>query len=208
MPKELPMIKKGIIGGTFDPIHNGHLYIAYEAMYRLNLNKVIFMPSGNPPHKTDKKITDGLVRYELVQDAVKNEEMFEVCDFEIKKESYSYTFETMRHFKEKEPATEWFFITGADCLRDLHKWKRVDSILDSCTLVVFNRPGQNKEQLLKEKAIIEAKYNKEIVFLDLLQLEISSSNIREAIKIGRNVSYFLPEPVYNKILRLNLYRNR
>jgi nicotinate-nucleotide adenylyltransferase len=199
-------IKKGIIGGTFDPIHNGHLYIAYEAMYRLNLNKVIFMPSGNPPHKNEKKITDGCRRYDLVTKAIKNESSFEVSDFEVKKQSYSYTFETMEYFKYKEPDTEWYFITGADCLRDLHLWKRVDSILENCTLVVFNRPGQNKDLLLREKENFEAKYNKKIIFLDLLQIDISSSIIREAVKAGKNVSYFLPEIVYNDILELGLYK--
>jgi nicotinate-nucleotide adenylyltransferase len=199
-------IKKGIIGGTFDPIHNGHLYIAYEAMYRLNLNKVIFMPSGNPPHKNEKKITDGCRRYDLVTKAIKNESSFEVSDFEIKKQSYSYTFETMEYFKYKEPDTEWYFITGADCLRDLHLWKRVDSILENCTLVVFNRPGQNEDLLLREKENFEAKYNKKIIFLDLLQIDISSSIIREAVKAGKNVSYFLPEIVYNDILELGLYK--
>lgn len=200
------MIKKGIIGGTFDPIHNAHLYIAYEAMYRLNLNKVIFMPTGNPPHKLDKLVTDAMIRHDLVSLAIKNEESFEVNDFEIKKQGYSYTYETMEHFKNLEPEVEWYFITGGDCLRDLHLWKNVDNILNTCKLVVFNRPGQNKEQLFKEKEVTEAKYKKEIIFLDLLQLEISSSMIREVISKGRNVSFFLPEAVYHKIGELGLYK--
>jgi nicotinate-nucleotide adenylyltransferase len=164
------------------------------------------MPSGNPPHKNEKKITDGCRRYDLVTKAIKNESSFEVSDFEVKKQSYSYTFETMEYFKYKEPDTEWYFITGADCLRDLHLWKRVDSILENCTLVVFNRPGQNKDLLLREKENFEAKYNKKIIFLDLLQIDISSSIIREAVKAGKNVSYFLPEIVYNDILELGLYK--
>lgn len=199
-------MKKGIVGGTFDPIHNGHLYIAYEAMYRLNLDKIIFMPSGNPPHKTDKKITEADVRYKLIKMAIHDEPSFEISDYEIKKQGMSYTFETMEHFKSLEPDVSWYFITGADCLRDLHLWKNVDKILDTCTFVVFNRPGLDVSKLMKEKSRIELLYNKKIIFLELLQLEISSSIIRQYIKEKKNIKYFLSEEVYKTILELGLYR--
>lgn len=200
------MIKKGIFGGTFDPIHNGHLYIAQEALDRLSLSKVIFMPSGTPPHKTNKEITDGSIRYEMVKMAIRQNSSFEVSDYEIKKRGLSFTYETLEYFQEIQRGVSWHFITGADCLMDLDSWRNVDRILNSCTLVVFGRPGHDKDELLKQKKKIEAQYKKEIIFMDLLQLDISSSNIRESINNGKRVDYFLPHGVYNSIMELGLYR--
>lgn len=199
------MIKKGIFGGTFDPIHNGHLYIASEALYRLGLDKVIFMPSGNPPHKSNKEITDGSIRYELVKMAIRDKSFFEVSDYEIRKKGLSFTYETMEYLKKNEYNVKLFFITGADCLMDLDLWKNVDRILNACTLVVFGRPGYNKNELLEQKKKIEDRYGKEIIFMDLLLLDISSSNIREDIRNGKVIDYFLPQGVYNSIVELGLY---
>ena len=160
------MKKKGIFGGTFDPIHNGHLHIAYEALYKLNLDKVIFIPSGNPPHKTDKVITDATIRYKLVKDVIQNEKKFEVSDYELKNESLSYTYKTLKHFNEKHEDTEWYFITGADCLMQLDSWKNINEVLSLCNFVVFRRSGYSMEDMLKQKERIEKKFNKKIIFLD------------------------------------------
>lgn len=202
----MKMIRKGIFGGTFDPIHNGHLYIAQEALHQLGLDKVIFMPSGNPPHKTNKEITDGSIRYELVKMAIRQNNCFEVSDYEIRKKGLSFTYQTMEHFHNIDKNVSWYFITGADCLMDLEGWKNVDRILNSCVLVVFGRPGYNKDKLLEQKEKIEAKYNKEIIYLDLLLLDISSSSIRKSIRDEKRVDYFLPHGVYNSIMELGLYR--
>lgn len=199
------MIKIGILGGTFDPIHNGHLYIASEAIYQLGLNKVLFMPSGNPPHKTSKYITDGSIRYELVKMAIRDKSFFDVSDYEIRKKGLSYTYETMEYLKKIDNTVSLYFITGADCLMDLDLWKNVDRILNACTLVVFGRPGYNKSELIEQKKKIENKYGKEIIYMDLLQLDISSSSIRESISKGKIIDYFLPQGVYNSIVELGLY---
>ncbi|SKA75430.1 nicotinate-nucleotide adenylyltransferase [Clostridium sp. USBA 49] len=199
------MIKKGIFGGTFDPIHNGHLYIAHEAINILKLDYIIFMPSGNPPHKTDKKKTDANIRYELVNMAIKNEKKFILSDFEIKNKGLSYTYKTVEYFKRLEPETIWYFITGVDCLMDINKWKNVDKILENCKLVVFNRIGYNKENILKQKEKIEKIYKKEIIFLDIPLFNVSSTQIKNMIKEGKDVSFLLPTNVYNTILKLNLY---
>jgi nicotinate-nucleotide adenylyltransferase len=200
------MIKKGIFGGTFDPIHNGHLHIAYEALYNLNLDGVIFMPSGSPPHKTDKVITDAQIRYTLINEVIENEKKFEISDYEISKEGLSYTYETLRHFNELEPNTQWYFITGVDCLMNLYTWKNIDDILNSCIFVVFSRDGYNKEEILIQKKEVENRYKKEIIFLELPILDISSTSIREKIKDGRNVSYLLPEKAKILIQNMNIYR--
>lgn len=199
------MIKKAVFGGTFDPIHNGHLHVAYEALYKLKLDKVVFMPAGNPPHKVNHKVTDALVRYEMVRRAIEKEEKFEIDDYEIQKNGLSYTFQTIEYITQKEKETEWYFISGMDCLIEIDSWKSIDKILNLCTLAVFNRPGYNIQDMLIQKEKIEKKYNKEIVFLDLPLVELSSSMIRTKIEKCENVSYLLPNEVYKYIFSKNLY---
>lgn len=200
------MKKKGIFGGTFDPIHNGHLHIAYEALYKLNLDKVIFIPSGNPPHKTDKVITDATIRYKLVRDVIQNEKKFEVSDYELKNESLSYTYKTLKHFNEKHEDTEWYFITGADCLMQLDSWKNINEVLSLCNFVVFRRSGYSMEDMLKQKERIEKKFNKKIIFLDIPVIDISSTTIRNKIRNGENISYLVPEKARCMVNKMNLYK--
>jgi nicotinate-nucleotide adenylyltransferase len=199
-------VKKAIFGGTFDPIHIGHIHIAYEALYNLNLDKIIFMPAGNPPHKTNKLITDAKIRYQLVKNAIENENHFEISDYEINKKENSYTYETNEFFSELDSNIEWYFLIGADSLMELNKWKNVDRILNSCKLIVYNRAGFTKEEMLMQKYYIEQKFNKKIVFLDMPILDISSTNIRNNIKEGRTVNYLLPRGVEEIIVNFQLYK--
>lgn len=199
------MIKKGIFGGTFDPIHNGHLYIAHEAINSIGLDKVIFMPSGNPPHKTEKMKTDANLRLKLVEMAVGGENKFSVSPYEVNSKGLSYTYKTMEYFKEIEPETDWYFITGSDCLAELDTWKSVDRILKACTLVVFYREGYNKEDLLKQKKRVEELYKTEIIFLDIKPFPVSSTEIRNRIRKHIDASSLMPSSVYNIILELKLY---
>jgi nicotinate-nucleotide adenylyltransferase len=200
------MTKKGIFGGTFDPIHVGHMYIASEALWSLGLDKVIFMPSGIPPHKSHKGITPSELRFDMVSRAIKNNKNFEISDYEIKKNGYSYTYETVEYFNSLEGSnTEWYFITGCDCLFDLDKWRNVDRIMKACKLVVFNRPGYRYEDIQKQKKIVEEKFKGSIIFLDVLLLDISSTYIRHCIKEGRDVPFFLPMGVGEIIKDKGLY---
>lgn len=197
------MKKIGILGGTFNPIHLAHLYIAYEAKSQLNLDKVIFIPTGNPPHKKDKKILEASLRYNMVYEAIKNYEDFEISKYEVEKEGYSYTFETLKHFKAKD--NELYFITGADCLMDIEKWKNPEEIFRLSRFVVFNRAGYNEENLKIQKNKIEEKFNTNIDFLDIIDLEISSSMIRERINDGKRVDFFLSKEVLSYIQENNIY---
>lgn len=200
------MIKKGIFGGTFDPIHNGHLHVAYEALYDLGIDKIIFVPSGNPPHKTEKSVTDSEIRYELVKKAIEDEKKFEVSSYEIDKGGLSYTYETLEHFNKIEPDTKWYFITGTDCLMELNSWKNIDRILSSCIFVVFNRSGYNRVEIIEQKKQIERKYNKKIIYLDIPVLNISSTNIRNKIREEKNISYLIPKKVESLLEKMNLYK--
>lgn len=199
------MIKKGLFGGTFNPIHIGHLNIAYEALYRLNLESVVFMPSGNPPHKTDKTIRDSKLRLDMVKLAIEDEKLFSVSEYEITKEEFSYTFETLEYFNKTEKNTKWYFITGVDCLMQLETWKNVEKIMSSCEFVVFNRDGYNIKDILNKKRFIEEKYNKKIFFLDIPILEISSSSIRKKIYNNEEISYLVGKNVKKYIYESNLY---
>lgn len=199
-------MKKAIFGGTFDPIHIGHIHIAYEALYNLHLDKILFMPAGNPPNKINKNITDAAIRYDLVKKAIEYESNFEISDYEIMKREYSYTYKTLERFSKLQNDIEWYFLIGADSLMDLDNWKNVDIILNSCKLVVYNRAGYIVEEVLKEKKRIEQKFNNKIIFLNMPIIDISSTNIRKNIKAGRNVNYLLPKGVDKIISKLQLYK--
>ncbi|MBS5939419.1 nicotinate-nucleotide adenylyltransferase [Clostridium sp.] len=196
-------MKIGIIGGTFNPIHLAHLYIAYEAKCQLNLDKIIFVPTGSPPHKKDIEILEASLRYNMVYEAIKNYEDFEISDYEIEKKGLSYTFETLEHFKNDD--NELYFITGADCLMDIEKWKYPEKIFKLCNFVVFNRAGYSKKNLRIQKEKIQQKFNTNITFLDIIDLEISSSIIRNRIKEGKRIDFFMPKEVLEYIIMNNLY---
>lgn len=197
------MKRIGIIGGTFDPIHLAHVNIAKEAKDRLNLDKVIFIPAGSQPLKIDKKVTRASLRFSMVEKAIEGYDGFEVSDYEIKKQGLSYTFETLEHFKKEDE--ELFFITGADCLLSLEKWKNVKRIFELCTLVVLTRPGYDERSLYKQKDYIEDKYNGKIVILELEGMDISSTEIRGLVKEGKNISKLVASEVFKLIKNNDLY---
>ena len=198
------MKRYGMMGGTFNPIHLAHLYIAYEAKEELNLDKIIFMVAGNPPHKKESKVIDSKYRYNMVQKAIEGYEGFEISDYEIKKNSYTY--ETLQYLKKQEDNVEVFFIAGADSLMAIEKWSNTDLVLNNCTFVAFNRGEYNKSILEEQKYKLEKKYDAKIVILNVTDIDISSSMIRERIANGKRVDFFLPEEVKKYISENKLYR--
>lgn len=200
------MKRYGMMGGTFNPIHLAHLYIAYEAKETLNLDKVIFMVAGNPPHKKESSVIDSNYRYDMVKMAIKDYSGFEISDYEIQKQGYSYTYETLKYLKGDEGDVEVFFIAGADSLMDIEKWKNPELVLSNCTFVAFNRGEYNKETLEVQKKKLQDKYNSNIILLDISNLDISSSMIRERIINGKRVDFFMHEKVMKYIEQNNLYR--
>lgn len=199
-------MRKGIYGGTFDPIHNGHIALAKTALEKLNLTKVIFVPCGNPPHKEGRNVTDAALRLQLIKLAICNNSKFEVSDFEVKEKGYSYTYKTLEHFKAQEEDTEWFFLSGMDCLFDFEKWKYPERIISAAKFVSISREGYVEDEILSRKNYLERKYGYPIEILPMDLSPISSSNIRNLVKSGKNYSDFLPKEVYNEIVKLSLYK--
>ena len=188
------MSKIGIMGGTFDPIHNGHLKIAHAAHSEYHLDKVIFLTSGNPPHKKDRKILDATIRHIMVKRAIEGTEYFEACDWEVKRSEYSYTLTTLQHFKTIYPDDEIFFIIGGDSLRDFHKWYNPEEILKLATLLVYDRQG-GKISSSFAKVIHGGK------------IDISSTKIREMVANNEDISELVPKSVSDFIKRNRLYKN-
>ena len=186
-------MKKAIFGGTFDPLHIGHLNIAFEALYKLQLDEVIFVPTGNPPHK--KNITSNYHRVNMIKGTIDKYDKLSLSTYEIEKKDKSYTFETLEYFNNIEKDTKWYFIVGEDCLFNIEKWKKPDKVLSNATLVVFKRTNRNVNKLKEYKDIIEKKYNTDIILLNNKVIDISSTFIRESIYENREISFLLPSYV-------------
>lgn len=185
-------MKTGILGGTFDPIHNGHLAIAEAALAEHGLDKIIFLTGGNPPHKRGRHVTDAKIRHIMVKRAIAYNPKFEACDWEIHRREPSYTLTSLRHFKEICPDDKLFFIIGSDSLRDFNTWHKPEEIVKLCTLLVYGRNG----------AEASADFAKEI---HGAKVDVSSTEIRGKIRSGEDISAFVPACVNDFILRNGLY---
>ncbi len=196
------MSKIGIMGGTFNPIHNGHLAIAEKAVRQLGLDMVFFVTSGNPPHKKGKKILDARIRHKMVCMAIKNYSKFEPCDFEVNREEYSYTADTLQYFRKKYKKSELYLIIGADSLHDLPAWNRPRRICELCTLAVYDRTGYNTDEDIEN---IKREYYCKIERIEAGIIDISSSQIRSMIEKRKDVTGLMPRSVLEFINRNNIY---
>ncbi|MEG1501352.1 MAG: nicotinate-nucleotide adenylyltransferase, partial [Clostridiales bacterium] len=137
----------GLMGGTFDPIHYGHLVTAEAARYKYLLDEVIFVPSGNPPHKKERRISSADDRLMMSTLATVTNSFFSVSDLEIIRGGYSYTYDTVREFKQLYPHSEIYFITGADAISEIITWKKVELLFDQCYFIAATRPGFDFDEL-------------------------------------------------------------
>lgn len=185
----------GVLGGTFDPIHNGHLYLAKKVMRRFCLDKIIFIPTYLTPHKTGRKITPTQHRYNMVRLALSGIKNFEVSDIEIKRKGKSYSVDTLRQLRKRfGPKTEIFFITGSDSLKDLDKWKGLDEILKLCRFVVVERPGFDIDSPMQG-----------FIIVNINAKNIAASAIRKSLKNGRSITRLVPAKVKAYIKSHGLY---
>ncbi|WHH58420.1 nicotinate-nucleotide adenylyltransferase [Petroclostridium sp. X23] len=200
-------IKIGIMGGTFDPIHYGHLVAAEAARVKFDLKDVIFVPSGNPPHKKGQKVLDKTHRYLMTLLATATNPYFQVSRNEVDREGYTYTIDTIRDFDiEYNGTAEFYFITGADALSEVLTWKNIEKLFEMCQFVAATRPGYKYEELFKEIEYLTVNYNGRIHFVEVPSLAISSTDIRERVRMDLPIKYLLSEAVENYIYKNNLYK--
>lgn len=195
----------GIMGGTFDPIHLGHLVAANEALNICSLDNVIFVPTGNPPHK-EETCTSFYHRYIMTYLATLSNDRFLVSDIESKSSGKSYTLNTLQKFHRMYPDTEFYFIIGTDEVIDLPEWYKSKELLKLCKVLAVSRPEVNKENLEKKIEEIKKNLNGHIELVQIPMLYISSTGIREKFENGVSVKYLLPESVEQYIIKNNLYR--
>ncbi len=193
----------GIMGGTFDPVHYGHLVAADAAREQCGLQDVVFVPSGHPPHKTPDAVSDFWHRYQMVVLATATNPFFEVSRLEYERGGCSYTVDTVRAFRQLYGAgAELFFITGADAILEIIGWKQPEELLAMCRFIAVTRPGYDLRQL---NTLLGEHFSESVSILEIPMLNISSSDIRERLRRGASIKYLVPEAVEAYIIKNRLY---
>jgi nicotinate-nucleotide adenylyltransferase len=187
----------GLFGGTFDPIHVAHLVLAEQAREQLKLDRVLFMPSAQPPHKLDREISPAKLRLEMVELAVAGFPEFEVSYLEVNREGPSYTVDTLKAVKTKHPDAELFLLLGGDMLADFPNWRSPDEILSLATLGVMQRDGSPTEPPLMLAGKVQT--------VNAPLLDISGTDLRRRVKEGRSIRFFVPAAVEAFIRSHGLY---
>lgn len=192
------MKKIGILGGTFDPPHFGHLLIAEQIRDCCHLDEIWFLPTKIPPHKPSSNGCSDEDRIEMIYLAIKDNPSFHVSLLEFERQGPSYTIDTVKEIKEKYPADHFYFIIGGDMIEFLPKWRSIEELLELISFIGVRRPGHS----------ITSPYLHKIRLEDVAQLDISSSKIRERISDSKSIKYLLPEAVLNYIEERDLYGKR
>ncbi len=195
----------GIMGGTFNPVHYGHLIAAECARVEFGLDKVIFVPARIPPHKDATGILDEDIRYHMVEMAVRNNTAFEVSDLELKRGGISYTIDTIDYYWKAYPGCRLFFIMGLDSLFIMDTWKEAERLAGMCRFIVVTRPGYNINDEEKMRDKLPSTFWDHSDFIQIPGLDISSSDIRKRRATGKPIRYMLPEEVESYIRANHLY---
>ena len=199
------MKKVGIMGGTFNPIHNGHLFLAEHAYEQAGLDYILFMPTLNPPHKADMTIVSAEHRINMVREAIKNNSHFIMSDLELNRPGITYTSDTLKILKEHEPDTEYYFIVGGDSLMMMPHWMDPQTVFQLSTIIVGGREEGSQEQIEEQVKYLESTYKGKIIHLDMPLMDISSEIIRDRIIKGESIRYYVPDEVILYINEHSLY---
>jgi len=218
-PERADVMKTGLMGGTFNPIHLGHLRIAEEARDVCGLDRIVFIPAADPPHKPlvdEVAFTD---RFEMVRLAIQGNPFFEISDMEAKRGGKSYSIDTINAFQAENQGDELFFIIGSDSFSELAQWHCYEQIFASCNLIVVQRPGyvvvnpimalpsaiRHQFERLDEQAAVVHCSGTTVQFLDSCLLGISSSEIRSRMRSESSIRYLLPPQVEAYIKKQRIY---
>ena len=198
-------MRVGVLGGTFDPVHNGHLIIAEEAQAKLGLSKVIFIPAGRPYFKDGENVSDMERRLEMLELAINGNPSFEIDTMELEREGATYTIDTMEELRRRMGKdVELFFIIGIDALSELGSWREPERLVSICHFATMRRPGFTEldlEAMEREVPGVSGRVH----VLDNVQVDISSSDIRERVELGQSIRYLVPPAVRGYIEERGLY---
>lgn len=198
--------KIGIMGGTFDPIHYAHLFIAQTALCELNLDKILFIPSGKPPHKRDNIITNPDKRIHMLKLATQSNLRFEISSIEIDRQKTSYTVDTLKDlYRYYGKETQFYFIVGSDAFEYIETWNEYEKLFKMAKFIVMTRQISKNGSLDEQVRRLIKKYNADITKIEIPFLEISSTIIRKRVKEGRHIKYLLPKNVERYIFNNKLY---
>jgi nicotinate-nucleotide adenylyltransferase len=203
-------MKIGILGGTFNPIHIGHLTIAEHACDELGLNRLLIIPAAIPPHKQGEKIVEAGHRLEMVKLATRDNQKFEISDIELKRQGVSYSVETLRIIQAKvKVLSEYYLIVGSDMVGDLDTWKEIDKLIEMCTFVVAVRPGFKKKNWKQMGVNLPESIRDKVLqhTLENPMVEVSSTDIRRRVREGKSIRHMVPKAVEEYIIRQGLYKD-
>ncbi|MDF2524348.1 MAG: nicotinic acid mononucleotide adenylyltransferase [Clostridiales bacterium] len=196
----------GISGGTFDPIHYGHLITAEHIREKFELDKILFIPAGTPPHKDINQVTESEHRYNMVCSAVNGNPAFEVSRVEVDRKGYTYTVDTLSQLQQSYGReTEFNFIIGADVVSELLTWKDPERVFGLCNFIAVFRPGYEMKQFLEQIEYLKKSYSARIKTINVPLIDISSTEIRSRVKSGLSIRYLVPHEVEQYIYKNKLY---
>jgi nicotinate-nucleotide adenylyltransferase len=192
----------GIMGGTFDPVHNGHLIVAEQARERMKLDEVWFMPSYQPPHKETSPIAESMHRLSMIRLAIAGHPQFRICEIEYEREGTSYTIDTTSLLVDQYPQHQFSWIIGSDMVAYLPKWYRIDDLVAQISFIGLQRPGYDLTEQKLPPHILNA-----LTMVDMPQIDISSTDIRRRLTEGLTVRYLVPHSVFDYIQENHLYES-
>lgn len=200
------MKKVGILGGTFNPVHKGHIRLAEKALKEFGLAYVIFVPTGLPPHKSTKDLATKKHRLKMVSESIKGRKKFKLSKMEINRSGYSYAVDTFNKLKKRlGKSTRLFYIMGLDSINSILSWKKPLELFKMCEFIVATRPGSKIKTFKRLVKFPPLAINKDKISVTELKMDVSSTDIRNRIRAGKPVSKLLPKPVEQYIEKNSLY---